>query len=320
MRDWAAGLTVLSVAFVGTVVITIGLAAVVVPGGIGASAALDTAAPSAEVVDPTPAPLDAVPAAIGGTLTVRGDREGTLVLDREDAEVGFVFDEETETAQLEDGPYRLSGSDGQVAFDVDPLYVEQIDFDGLSFYPEPDECEITAGSLNPRLGIASAALRCEDIADIRDNGVVTFDGTIQVAGDVLGMRGDLPATGGSVTAGPTTFELPEARLLLEPFGFDAATGRAQLPLFTADGDSGLIVEYDVETHELTLGVLVVGGEFVETGPGDCSVDRNDLGILNPRTSVVELSVHCDSVDVPGLGAVPVDGSFVADLTGIDAPP
>ena len=320
MKDWAAGLTVLSLAFVGTVVVTMGLAAVVVPQAYSAVPSDDPAASGAVAVDMTPPPIDRVPQAIGGTLTVTGDAQGTFVLDREDAEVGFEFDDEAGTARLEDGPYRLSGDEGQITFEVDPLAVQQIDFDGLSFYPEPEDCELTAGVLNPQLGIASAGLLCEEIADIRDNGVVTIEGTLMAAGDVLGMRGDLPSSGGSLAVGSTTIEFSEARLLLEPFGFDAETGLANLPLFTADQESGMFVEYDPHTHELDVGSIIVGGETSEFSDGACSVARRDIGRLNPRTAVVELSVTCDAVDVPARGSVPVTGSVVADLIGIDAPP
>jgi hypothetical protein len=80
------------------------------------------------------------------------------------------------------------------------------------------------------------------------------------------------------------------------------------------------VEYDPHTHELAVGSIVVGGESVEVANGACSATRNDIGLLNPRTSVVELNVACDAVDVPELGSVPVTGSLVADLIGVDAPP
>ena len=321
MKEWAAGVTVLAVAFVGTVVFTIGLAAVIVPGGIGSSSALDPAAPSATAVDMTPQPVDLPPTAIGGALVVTGDLDETLVLDREDAEIGFNFDTETGIARLEDGPYRLVGEEGRVTFGVDPLVVEQVDVAGLSFYPDPDDCQVTPGVLNPAVGIASAALRCEGIADIRDNGVVTIAGTIAVAGDVLGMRGDLPPTGGTVAVGPATIELPEARVLLDPFGFDAATGLASEPLFDDDSESGLVLAYDPETGELSLSTIVAGPDaFAEVPNGACSVERSDVGVVNPRTAVVQLAIRCDALEVAELGTVAVDGSLVVDLIGVDERP
>lgn len=320
MKDWASGLTILSAAFVGIVVVTMGLAAVIVPQAFRSIPDADPAASGAVAVDMTPQAVDQVPDAIGGMLTVTGDVEGSFVMDREDAEIGFEFDEEVGTARLEDGPYQLSGEDGRITFGVDPMVVDQIDYAGLSFYPDPADCEIAPGVLNPTLGIATAGLRCEEIADVRNNGVATFDGTIVAAGDVLGMRGDQPASGGSLAVGPTTIELPEARALLEPFGFDPETGLASLPLFGADTDSGLFLAYDPHTHELGLDSVVVSGESAEVPDGACSVTRSDIGLLNPRTSVVELSVECDAVDIPQLGSVPVEGALVVDLIGIDEPP
>ncbi|MDQ2674850.1 MAG: hypothetical protein M3Y40_09370 [Chloroflexota bacterium] len=319
MKAWATGLTVLSAAFVGTVVVTMGLAVMLVPQSASLPARTDPSASEGVPVVRTPPPVDEVPRAIGGVLTVTGDLEGSIALDRERAEIGFEFDPEAEIARLEDGPYQLSGSNARIAFARDPLAVEQIDYEGWSFYPDPEDCAITPGVLNATLGVASATLRCEEIADIRDNGVVTVDGTIHAAADVLGMRGDLPTSGGSLAVGSDSVDLAEARALLERFGFDAATGLASLPMLNDGMTEGVILAYDPHTHELDLESIIVGEESIEA-PDACSVTRTDLGLLNPRTSVVELAISCDAVEAPGQGSVPVSGSLVVDLIGEDAPP
>ncbi len=319
MKAWATGLTVLSAAFVGTVVVTMGLAVMLVPQSASLPARTDPSASEGVPVVRTPPPVDEVPRAIGGVLTVHGDLEGSFALDREHAEIGFEFDPEAEIARLEDGPYQLSGSNARIAFARDPLAVEQIDYEGWSIYPDPEDCAITPGVLNATLGVASATLRCEEIADIRDNGVVTVDGTIHAAADVLGMRGDLPTSGGSLAVGSDSVDLAEARALLERFGFDAATGLASLPMLNDGMTEGVILAYDPHTHELDLESIIVGEESIEA-PDACSVTRTDLGLLNPRTSVVELAISCDAVEAPGQGSVPVSGSLVVDLIGVDAPP
>ena len=319
MKAWATGLTVLSAAFVGTVVLTMGLAAVLVPSSLARPTQTDPSASEAVAVARTPPPVDEVPRAIGGVLTVSGDLEGALALDREQAEIGFEFDSETQMARLEDGPYRLSGSGTRITFARDPLAVEQLDYEGWSFYPDAEDCEITPGVLNAALGIASATLRCEEIADIRDNGVVTVDGTIHAAADLFGMRGELPQSGGSISVGSATVELAEARGLIQRFGFDAATGLGSLVLLNDVMTEGVILTYDPHTHELDVDSIVVDEESIEA-PDACSVARTDLGLLNPRTSVVELAISCDAVDAPGQASVPVSGSLVVDLIGEDAPP
>jgi hypothetical protein len=320
MKDWPSSVALLAASFAGMVLLTIGLATVIAPDRFSGTLDGDPRA-SGVAVDVTPQPIDQVPTAIGGTLVLSGDLDETLVLDREDAEIGFNFDMETGIALLEDGPYRLVGEDGRVTFAVDPLVVEQIDVAGLSFYPAPDDCHVTPGILNASLGIASAGIRCEAIADIRDNGVVTLDGTIAVAGDVLGMRGELPPTGGTIAVGPTSVELPQARVFLDPFGFDALTGLASAPLFDDDSEAGLVLAYDRESHELSLSTIVAGLDaFAEVPDGACSVERSDLGVLNPRTTVVELAIRCDALDVAELGTVAVDGTLVVDLIGVDERP
>lgn len=320
MKDWPSSVALLATSFVGMVLLTIGLAAVIAPER--SSGSLDgEPMGSGVVVEVTPQPVDQAPTAIGGTLVLSGDLDETLVLDREDAEIGFNFDTETGIALLEDGPYRLVGEEGQVTFGVDPLVVEQLDVAGLSFYPDPADCQVTPGILNATLGIATAGLRCEEITDIRDNGTVSIDGTIAIAGDALGMRGELPPTGGTIAVGPATIELPEARIYLDPFGFDAATGFASAPLVDDDRESGLILSYDRETHELSLSTIVAGPEaFAEVPNGSCSVERSNLGVLNPRTTVTELAIRCKALDVADLGTVAVDGTLVVDLIGVDEPP
>jgi len=319
MKTWAGGITILSAAFVGTVVVTMGLAAMLVPQSINLPTEPEASASDAVAVARTPAPIDQPPGAIGGVLTVSGDFQGSIELDREDAEIGFEFDPEAEIARLEDGPYQLSGSLGRITFARDPLAVEQIDYEGLSFYPDPEDCAITPGALNPALGIASASLRCEDIADIRDNGMITLDGTIHAAADLLGLRGELPTSGGSIAVGSETLELAEARALIEPFGFDVATGLASLPILNDGMTEGVILTYDSHTHELDVDSIILAEAPIDASEA-CAVARMDIGLLNPRTSVVELAISCDAVDAPGLGAVPVKGSLVVDLIGEDAPP
>ena len=45
-----------------------------------------------------------------------------------------------------------------------------------AFYPDPADCTITPGTLNPATGIASARLECPDLEDVRGSGTVTLDG------------------------------------------------------------------------------------------------------------------------------------------------
>jgi hypothetical protein len=319
MKAWAGGITILSAAFVGTVVVTIGLAAMLVPQSISLPTEPEASASDAAAVARTPAPVEQPPDAIGGVLTVSGDLEGSIALDREEAEIGFEFDPETQIARLQDGPYQLSGSQARITFARDPLAVEQIDYEGLSFYLDPGDCEITPGALNPALGIASAAVRCEEIADIRDNGIITVDGTIHAAADVLGMRGELPASGGSLAVGSETVEVAEARALLQRFGFDAATGLASLPILNDGMTEGVILTYDPHTREVDIDSIILAEQPIDASEA-CTVARTDIGLLNPRTSVVELAISCGGVDAPGLGAVPVSGSLVVDLIGEEGPP
>ena len=107
----------------------------------------------------TPMPTIAVGAradATGGSLAVSGDREGAFTLDRDSYDVA---DQSGLRARL--CPRRVRavsaslGEDGAIYLGTIPR-VEQIDFEAMAFYPEPDACTITPGELNPAIGVASA--------------------------------------------------------------------------------------------------------------------------------------------------------------------
>ena len=77
MGDWFRSATVLVMAFVAALVVTIGLANVIVPGGAPDSEAAQGGGGS------TPAATVLQVEGVGGHLSVSGDREGTLTLTRE---------------------------------------------------------------------------------------------------------------------------------------------------------------------------------------------------------------------------------------------
>jgi hypothetical protein len=294
MNDWLRSLAVLAVSFAGVVALTVGMAVMIVPSPVGSS---DTPGSAASVAPATPAPigdLEATPTAIGGTLLVTGDLEASLVVDRE----------------ATDGQYGLVGNDARIFLGGDPLAVVQMNLDGLSFFPDPEACTITPGRFNPEVGVASAHLRCEDLADIRDNGVVTVDGVLGVAGDMLGMRGDLPPSGGTATAGDEALEFAEARMYAFPLFM--VDGADQTNMSLVDGETTLLFTYDVQTHGVALAYVQRGDELVEVAPGACSISSRQLGMVNPRTTLLDMSVRCAAVDLPDVGVVAIDGSLIVE--------
>lgn len=294
MTDWLRSLTVLAVSFAGVVVLTMGLAVLIVPASVGSS---ETPGGAASGAPATPAPigdLDAVPTAIGGTLLVTGDREASLVVDREST----------------DGQYGLVGDDARIFLGGDPLSVTQMNLDGLSFFPDPDECEITPGRFDPEIGIASARIRCDDLADIRDSGVVTVDGVLGVAGDMLRMRGDLPPSGGMATVGDEALEFTEARMYAFPLFM--VDGAGQTNMSVVDGDTALLFTYDVQTHGVALAYVQRSDELVEVPPSACSISSRPLGMVNPRTTLLDMAVRCAAVDLPDVGTVAIDASLIVE--------
>ena len=292
MADWFRSLSILGIAFGGVVVLTFGLAAIIVPGAAGS--ARDSGAPTASGLDGVPVPDDGPVTTVGGVLAVTGDREGSFVLDREAIESG----------------YALAGEQGSLYFGGDPLGVERITYDGLEFYVDPGACTLTPGERHDPTGVAGADVRCDDLEDIRDEGTLSFEGRVGVAADRLGLRGDLPLSGGTVEIGDRDIELPFAVLTVgRPIGFGPIGGFVP----TDDGSSWLMFDYDFETHALQLSVVALDGAETEIERGACDVSTQELGRLNPHTTTAELRLECAAVELESGETVPISGTLIADL-------
>jgi hypothetical protein len=287
MGDWFRSVTVLVMAFVGAIVVTLGLANVIVPGG-GAD---PQAADGGDGVG-TPPPARQPIAGIGGNLTVTGDLEGTLTLDREDT----------------NDRYALEGNDARIVFEDIPPVVVQLSWQGLEFFPEPSDCTITPGELDQQLGIGYADIGCEGLEDVRGGGTIAVEGTLGVALTLVG-ESDLPETGGSLTVGDETWSFPDAFLYNFPFNTGAGTDDFNMELVDVDRGT-LRFRYDVQTHRLGLISVEREGEVSSLAAGACSLTMNELGRLTPSAAVVELTIDCPAAEVPGLGNVPITGTVI----------
>jgi hypothetical protein len=295
MGDWFRSATVLVMAFVAAVVVTIGLANVIVPGRALDRGAADDgdAAPAATIVPVT---------GVGGNLTVTGDHEGTLTL----------------THEANEGRYSLVGENARIVFDG-PAEVAQVSWNGLEFFPEPDDCSITPGELDDQLGVGYAELECTDLLDIREGGTISVTGTLGLPLTMVG-ESELPEMGGSVAVGDETWQFDEATLLAIPFAAVAGEDEYNMILARAGTDEGcpgpecsrtsLRFRYDVQSHRLTLSSIERDGAEADLVAGACSLTTTELGRLTPGTAVVELTIDCPAAEVPGMGAVPIAGTVI----------
>lgn len=294
VRDWFRPIVLLSVTAVGGLVLTLGLVAILIPRGIGGAA--DASRPPESSSDPggTSAPIG-----VGGTLRVTGDREDTVDLSEESMDV---------VQGMDNGRYGLVGDGGHIYFSRDPLAVEYVNAAGLSFFPDADQCEISPGTLNAVIGVAEAHITCTGLEDVRKNGTVNLEGTVAMAADVLGMRDDLdlPSTGGQLVVGERRLDFAQATVTLS-----VRSSRISLPIYADDG-SGLILEFDSERYELFVGQVLLDDVFVDIDDDACALVPEELGLLNPRTVVLDVSIRCDSVTVPSLGSVSVKGQLFID--------
>lgn len=312
LRDDLRSLAVLGMGFIAVLAFTLGSAAVVQSRPAGPTPLPLGEAGAAGPVEVTREyEIGALPTEVGGTLAVSGDREGSFAVNSES--IGNARPVLIDGRYvLVGGRYGLIGDDGRIFFAGDPLAVEQMNFDGLSFFPEPDECTITPGRLNADIGVAGAHLVCTDLADVRGSGVITIEGTIGLPGDLLGMRGDLPPAGGTIEVGGETLTFSEAFLDTAPSAVIGGTPYYAMQLSDEDRGMALGFAYDVQTHRLTLAHVMRDGIGSDVGEDACTLGTRELGKLNPRVTVVELSVQCAAVDVPGLGTVAISGTVIVE--------
>jgi hypothetical protein len=296
MQSWVRSLTVLGAGFGGIVVVTLGLAGLLAPEGATAVGPTGSGAPlGSGAAAPSPPVLTGIPG-LGGEITVTGDREGTLRL----------------TQEVRQGGYALEGGGDRITFRGEPVQVAQVSYDGLEFFPDPEQCSITTGNLGNAIGIGFADLRCDDLVDVRGNGTVSLAGEIGLPVDLLVGR-QLPPTGGSATVGEETWEFEEATLVTWQQPAIAGVSEYSLSLEDLGGPPReLNFSYDFENHVLNLANVRVGNTDADVPEGACSFDRTELGHHNPRTLVVELTISCPSVEVPSLGVVAISGSVVVD--------
>jgi hypothetical protein len=305
MRRWPRSFIVLATAFASTVAITTGLVVLVVQDrGTSFDAASETPPPTVVA--------DVAPMGTGGSLAVSGAREANFTLDHDSYEVSINPDFERGFARVEFGRFSLIGEDGAIHFAADPLEIEQIDLDGLAFYPDPDACTIEPGELNPAIGVASARLECVGLADIREAGTVTIEGGIALPADLLGMRGDLPPSGGRIPVGSRTLEFSDGRVLLQEVQTEE-TSRYALFLYGDDEASSIGFERDPESAAYYLTYIVIDEELFDIADDACAMSTSELGRLNPITTVLELSIRCDQLDLGAHGVVTIDATLVIDL-------
>jgi hypothetical protein len=136
MRQLSRSIVLLGVAFASTLAMTFGLVVLLVQDRETSFVdASETPGPSIGV--------GTVPERTGGSLAVSGDRDASFALDSDEYRITLSPDFERGFARVAFEGYELRGEAGTIRFAAEPLVVEQIAFDGLSLYPDPEDCRVT---------------------------------------------------------------------------------------------------------------------------------------------------------------------------------
>jgi hypothetical protein len=299
MHDWLRSAALLAMAFTAVVVVTLALSGTIVPdrpaatldGGAEATATPGSVGPFAN-----PQPTSGGIPGLGGTLTVSGDYEGSVRLTRESVQES----------------YALEGDGARLVFGgASPVTVAQVSFDGWQFFPDEDQCTLTAGNLDNAIGIGFAELSCVGLEEVRDKGTVDLAGEVGMPVDLLSER-TLPDAGGTLTVGDETWTIGWSFLATWQQPILGGVEAHNMELEDVERGTALNFTYDIETHAITPATIVRDGEEATVDPGACRIAREELGKHNPRTTVIGLAISCPAVEVPGLGSVPISGTVVVD--------
>ena len=252
-----------------------------------------------------PGEPDPTAGALGG-LRITGDRSLSLAVDRE----------------VDEDRFTLAGPNGRIGFDGQPATISRLRVDGLEFYLDPEDCEYQPGERDPDTGLAPLEVTCSEISDIRDTATVTAQGTLFLPADQLGLRGDLPPSGGDVTAGDLTLTFSAASVdLRRPDVIETRPGFiTRFPtIYPAPmvGDNGsLEFEYDWELRELRLLEVIVNGATGDVESEACALSYTEIGAVSPRVTTVEMTFECGDGSVEGLGGGPLTGTLIVDVTAL----
>ncbi len=302
-RDAARSAVILAGAAGLVTLITLALSGAIAPRASGPAVTVPT---DGGIID-----LASEPTALGGLLTVSGDRTGSMTVVTADSEPGYRPDSSVAGGLAFDrGQVVLAGPEGNIIFDPRSGDISSVVYDGLTFFLDPGDCTASPGGRNGSLGLLHLRLDCPAIAEVRGGGIIGLEGIISVPADILGDRGGLPESGGTLDVGDASMDL------LQGIGIVGGVGPVDaglVPLLVPAGDlSGLGIMFDPEDRSYELTVIQIDGALSEL-TDSCPLPSEELGRLNPETTVVRLTVACDDVTLPDATRGSVSGSIVVDL-------
>jgi hypothetical protein len=115
-----------------------------------------------------------------------------------------------------------------------------------------------------------------------------------------------------MAVGSQTLAFSDGRVLVQN-ALTEDTERQPLFLYGDDDASSIGFERDPDTAELFVTYLVVDEELFDILDEACRVTTTELGMLNPITTVLELSIQCSELDLGAHGVVAIDDSLVIEL-------
>ncbi len=310
LRNAARSVAILALAMSLVALTTFALGRVLVPRPTDPVADLPTPAVELE--------LGATPTEIGGQLTVTGDREGAMTFATARSNPGYEPSSEVAGGlAYVRGDVVVAGPEGDVVFSPQTGEVTRVEYDGMSFYLDSGDCVATPGGRNDDLGLLHVRIDCPSVVDLRGAGVVGLEGVIAVPADALGDRGPMPPTGGSVDFGGTPLEIVMGVGLV---GGTAPMDDERVPILApVDGLTSLGILYDPQDGSYALSSIQLDGALAELAR-PCPLVAENMGRLNPETTVARLTIDCAEVAAPDGTTAALTGTIVVDLVQLGEAP
>lgn len=204
------------------------------------------------------------------------------------------------------------------------LYLDQMVFDGLNIFLDPDECPLTWEALSLTRRTVLLAVDCAGITDVQGNHTLAFEGLVahpayevlpQPSSETGGTLGVTGTREGEIVVDPIAWYVsagagPEAATILQDGGEDGFFGP---PI-------GLGVDRQGQPRLDYLAVSTDSGTLnFNPDADDCTIVSAVLERISDTTERVALDVECESLSMPDFSeTVSVSGRILLDRITVDS--
>ena len=204
------------------------------------------------------------------------------------------------------------------------LYLDQMVFDGLNIFLDPDECPLTREALSLTRRTVLLAVDCDGITDVQGNHTLALEGVVaHPAFEVLPPPSS--DTGGTLEVTGTR----EGEIVIDPIAWyvSAGAGPAAATILQDGNDDGFFgppIGIGIDRQgQPRLDYVAVSTDFgslnLNPDADDCTTDSEVLERISDTTERVALDIECDSLSSPDFSdTVSLEGRILLDRITVDS--